>query len=105
MKAQGVVAPSMDEFMKDLKSATPPHAGAGIGLKRIVMIMLQMGNIRFASIFHGDPKSLPAKLQLRHPADSTLNASREGSACQDRSKMLPLEHVIAKYGDLQTPPG
>lgn len=102
MIAQGVDPSSMEDYMEGFRYAAPPHAGAGIGLERIVMLMLQLGNIRFASLFHRDPKSLPAKPQapqLRHPIDNTLHPPWEGSACGDISKMQPLENLIANYGD------
>ena len=81
MKAQGVDPSSMEHYVDGFRYRAPPHAGAGIGLERIVMQMLQLGNIRFASLFHRDPKSLPAipqVLQLPHPKDSTLDPPWEG---------------------------
>lgn len=66
------------------------------------MLLLQLGNIRFASLFHRDPKSLTAKPQapqLRHLKDSTLDPPWEGSACHDMSTTQPLENHIANYGD------
>lgn len=35
-----------------------PHAGAGIGLERVVMLYLNLGNIRRSSLFPRDPKRL-----------------------------------------------
>ena len=76
MKSQGVDPNSMEEYMEWFRLGAPPHAGAGIGLERLLMLMLKLENIRLASLFHRDPKSLPAKppaTTLRHPGDSTLD--------------------------------
>ncbi|MCJ1450145.1 hypothetical protein MMC28_000474 [Mycoblastus sanguinarius] len=102
MKAQGVDPSGMEDYMDGFRYAAPPHAGAGIGLERIVMLMLQLGNIRFASLFYRDPKSLPPKPpapQLRHMDCSTLHPPWDGTAPHDESQMQPLENLIANYGD------
>ena len=48
-----------DEGLKDyvdsFRYATPPHAGAGIGLERVVFLYLGLGNVRKASMFPRDP--------------------------------------------------
>ena len=67
------------------------------------MLMLQLGNIRFASLLHRDPKSFPAKIQapqLRHSKDSTHDPLWAESTCQDMSKLLPLVNLIAYYGHM-----
>lgn len=102
MKVQDVDPSSMEDCIDGSQYASQLHAGAGIELKRIVILMLQLGNIRFASFFHQDFTSLQAKPQvpqLRHPKDSTLDPPWEESGCQDMSKMQPLENIIANYGD------
>jgi len=75
-RAQGIDPSSMEDYMSGFRYAAPPHAGAGVGLERIVMLILQLGNIRFASLFHRDPKSFPPKPptpQIRHIEASTIN--------------------------------
>ncbi|KAL1732052.1 hypothetical protein EV714DRAFT_248249 [Schizophyllum commune] len=72
MRDAGVVpAGSLEEYMKAFEWGCPPHAGAGVGLERILMLMFKLGNIRFASMFPRDPKSLPEKIMppppLFHP--------------------------------------
>ncbi|KAK3167619.1 hypothetical protein OEA41_010746 [Lepraria neglecta] len=102
MKAQGVDPSSMEDYMDGFRYAAPPHAGAGIGLERIVMLMLLLGNIRFASLFHRDPKSLPPKPpapELRHLEDSTLHPPWGESTSHDDKQYQPLENLIANYGD------
>lgn len=93
----------MNEYINGFEWAAPPHGGGGIGLERLVMLMLQLGDIRHATLFPRDPKSLPARPnlpQLRHPEASTLHPPWEGS---DRAAafidMQPLEKLIANYGD------
>ncbi|OAL55854.1 aspartyl-tRNA synthetase-like protein [Pyrenochaeta sp. DS3sAY3a] len=94
---------SMEEYIQGFQWGAPPHGGGGIGLERILMLMMSLGNIRHASMFFRDPKSLPEKpviKQLRHPEASTMHPPWEG---QDRvlAKMdfQPIEKLIANYGD------
>jgi ergosteryl-3beta-O-L-aspartate synthase len=102
----GIDPSSMDEYMEGFRWGAPPHAGAGIGLERLVMLILQLGNIRLASMFHRDPRSFPRKPvveKLRHPEADTTSPSwrkEDGStlSLEDR-KMPPLFDMIANYGD------
>ncbi|KAF2498540.1 aspartyl-tRNA synthetase [Lophium mytilinum] len=94
---------SMEDYIQGFQWGAPPHGGGGIGLERILMLALNLGNIRHASMFPRDPKSLPAKpviKQLRHPEASTMHPPWEG---QDRAAagldFQPLEKLIANYGD------
>jgi len=54
--AKGIVLhqPYVDAF----KYGAYPHAGAGIGLERVVMLFLKLPNIRKTSLFPRDPKRL-----------------------------------------------
>jgi len=94
---------TMVEYMQGFEWAAPPHAGAGIGLERLCMLFLQLGDIRHASLYPRDPKSLPAKTvakQLRHPEASTLHPPWEGQEhAKKASDLQPLEKLIANYGD------
>ncbi|PSN62947.1 aspartyl-tRNA synthetase [Corynespora cassiicola Philippines] len=94
---------TMEEYIQGFQWGAPPHGGGGIGLERILMLLLNLGNIRHASLFPRDPKSLPAKpviKQLRHPEASTMHPPWEG---QDRAAAgldwQPVEKLIANYGD------
>tara|TARA_R110002003_G_scaffold126_51_gene11870 strand:+ start:1032 stop:4166 length:3135 start_codon:yes stop_codon:yes gene_type:complete len=94
---------TMEEYIQGFQWAAPPHGGGGIGLERILMLMMSLGNIRHASMFPRDPKSLPEKpviKQLRHPEASTMHPPWEG---QDRAvaniDFQPVEKLIANYGD------
>ncbi|KAF2750785.1 aspartyl-tRNA synthetase [Sporormia fimetaria CBS 119925] len=94
---------TMEEYIQAFQWGAPPHGGGGIGLERILMLMLNLGNIRHASMFFRDPKSLPEKpiiKQLRHPEASTMHPPWEG---KDRAAagidFQPVEKLIANYGD------
>jgi aspartyl-tRNA synthetase len=94
---------TMEEYIQGFQWGAPPHGGGGIGLERILMLMMNLGNIRHASMFPRDPKSLPERAaikQLRHPEASTMHPPWEG---QDRAvakiDLQPIEKLIANYGD------
>ncbi|GIK02140.1 hypothetical protein Aspvir_006183 [Aspergillus viridinutans] len=106
MRRSGINPDFMDDYLEGFRWGAPPHAGAGVGLERLLMLLLKLGNIRLASLFHRDPKSFPPKppaLLLRHPESSTIEPpwQREGrgSLAKDESELQPLEHLIANYGD------
>ncbi|GAA6054399.1 hypothetical protein JCM3770_002238 [Rhodotorula araucariae] len=56
MKAVGINPEEMQPYLNAFKLGCPPHAGGGIGLERVVMLFLQINNIRRASLFPRDPK-------------------------------------------------
>jgi ergosteryl-3beta-O-L-aspartate synthase len=94
---------TMEEYMSGFEWGAPPHGGGGIGMERILMLLLQLGDIRNATLFARDPRSLPYTppvKQLRHPEASTLHPPWAG---QDRAAahmdLQPLEKLIANYGD------
>ncbi|OJD29850.1 aspartyl-trna cytoplasmic [Diplodia corticola] len=93
----------LEEYVQGFEWGAPPHGGGGIGLERMLMLFLNLGDIRHASMYPRDPRSLPAKpviKQLRHPEFSTLHPPWEG---QDRVTasvdFQPIEKLIANYGD------
>uniref|UniRef100_A0A914LPZ7 Aspartate--tRNA ligase, cytoplasmic n=1 Tax=Meloidogyne incognita TaxID=6306 RepID=A0A914LPZ7_MELIC len=45
-------------YIDAFKYGCPPHAGGGIGLERVTMLFLGLGNIRLASLFPRDPKRI-----------------------------------------------
>lgn len=93
MKNAGIDEGSMKEYLEAFDWGVPPHGGAGLGLERVVFLLLNLGNVRFASLFHRDPKSLPAKPKsLPHPEASTLRRHEKGN-------LPPVEELIANYGD------
>jgi ergosteryl-3beta-O-L-aspartate synthase len=57
---------SMREYIEGFQWVVPPHAGAGIGLERLLSLSLELGNIRHATLFPRDPKSFPGASGLRN---------------------------------------
>ncbi|GAB5587918.1 aspartate--tRNA ligase dps1 [Umbelopsis nana] len=57
-KAHGVDMNHIQPYIEAFKIAAPPHAGGGIGLERVVMLYMGLGNIRRSSLFPRDPKRL-----------------------------------------------
>jgi nondiscriminating aspartyl-tRNA synthetase len=106
MRRVGIDPVLMDDYMEGFRWGAPPHAGAGVGLERMLMLILKLGNIRLASMFHRDPKSFPPKppiTMLRHPEASTLEPpwqkEDKSRKATDEKEMQPLEDLIANYGD------
>jgi hypothetical protein len=84
---------SLREYIQAFEWVAPPHAGAGIGLERLLSLVFQLGNIRYATLFPRDPKSFSAQpsTKLRYPDDDTLN--------RRKGHLQPLGNLIANYGD------
>jgi aspartyl-tRNA synthetase len=57
-REKGVDISTIQDYIDAFKFGAPPHAGGGIGLERIVMLYLDLGNIRKTSMFPRDPKRL-----------------------------------------------
>lgn len=58
MKSKGVDPDSMKGYVDAFRMGCAPHGGGGIGLERVLMLFLGLGNIRRASMFPRDPKRL-----------------------------------------------
>jgi aspartyl-tRNA synthetase len=57
-EAKGVPPASIQSYIDSFKHGALPHGGGGVGLERVVMLFLGLGNIRKAAIFPRDPKRL-----------------------------------------------
>lgn len=90
MKNVGMDPKSLGEYTEAFQLGAPPHAGGGIGLERIIMLMLQLENIRYASMFPRDPKSFPDS--GKPPPAPRPKIGRHGT-------LQCLEDLIAAYGD------
>ncbi|KAJ3874549.1 aspartyl-tRNA synthetase [Lentinula edodes] len=70
----------LEEYLDAFRWGAPPHGGAGIGLERLVMLILGVKDIRQTSMFPRDPRSLmepPKGLEgVRHPEADTLGISQ-----------------------------
>ncbi|KAK4915805.1 aspartate--tRNA ligase dps1, partial [Elasticomyces elasticus] len=93
IEAVGMDPDTLKEYMDGFAYVAPPHAGAGIGLERLTSLILELGNLRYASMYHRDPKSFPegAKSELRYPDATTLS--------RPKGTLQPLEQLVANYGD------
>jgi aspartyl-tRNA synthetase len=49
---------TIQAYIDAFKYGAPPHAGGGIGLERVVMLYLNLKNIRRTSLFPRDPRRL-----------------------------------------------
>ncbi|KAA6411840.1 MAG: aspartyl-tRNA synthetase [Lasallia pustulata] len=101
MDKQGIKKDGMEEYLDGFRWGAPPHAGGGLGLERIVMLLLNLGNIRLASLFPRDPKSFPVvrkPAELRYPEADTLHPPWKNRTRQENDYQ-PLEKLIANYGD------
>jgi aspartyl-tRNA synthetase len=57
-KMHGVELSTIQPYIDSFKRGVPPHAGGGIGLERVVMLYLNLDDIRRSSLFPRDPKRL-----------------------------------------------
>ena len=55
IKAKGMSIDSLSSYIDSFRHGVSPHAGAGIGLERVVFLYLGLDNIRKASMFPRDP--------------------------------------------------
>lgn len=46
LKTQNIDPDALKEYIDGFRRVAPPHAGAGIGLERLVSLLLELGNIR-----------------------------------------------------------
>ncbi|KAK4108841.1 aspartyl-tRNA synthetase [Canariomyces notabilis] len=103
MKKAGIEPAGMQEYLQGFEYGVLPHAGCGIGLERLVFLMLNLGDIRNASLFPRDPKSLPeqkqAILRLPHPEADTIRFAYDYEHGKSKLEMPPVEKLIANYGD------
>ncbi|KAI1097301.1 aspartyl-tRNA synthetase [Jackrogersella minutella] len=102
MKKAGVNPDGMEEYMQAFQWGAPPHAGCGIGLERVLFLLLNLGDVRNATLFPRDPKSLPAKNpdhsgKVPFPEADTIRYTFEGE--HDHVHLPDLEKLIVNYGD------
>jgi len=57
-EALGIPPASIQPYIDAFKYGSFPHAGAGIGMERVVMLFMNLNNIRKTSMFPRDPKRL-----------------------------------------------
>ncbi|KAH8885463.1 aspartyl-tRNA synthetase [Thozetella sp. PMI_491] len=103
MEAVGIDPVDMEEYLSGFEWGVLPHAGCGIGLERVVMLLLNLRDVRNASLFPRDPKSMPERkkttVKLRHPEADTLRFQIEYEVGNKNQELPPVEKLIANYGD------
>lgn len=57
-KRLGVDLKPIQDYVDSFQYGAPPHGGGGIGMERVVMLFLQLDNIRKSSMFPRDPGRL-----------------------------------------------
>lgn len=53
--AKGIPVDPLVPYINSFRHGVSPHAGAGIGLERVVFLYLGLDNVRKASMFPRDP--------------------------------------------------
>jgi aspartyl/asparaginyl-tRNA synthetase len=105
MREANIDPETMTDYLNGFKWGCPPHGGGGVGLDRVVMLMLQLGDIRWASLIPRDPRSFPQKgqslpegttvvaqnLLLHGPESTTFSTSSK----HIDSELPPLENVCS----------
>ncbi|KAK4183561.1 putative aspartyl-tRNA synthetase [Podospora australis] len=103
MKKAGLEPHGMQEYLQGFEYGVLPHAGCGIGLERLVFLLLNLGDIRNASLFPRDPKSLPEvkeeAVRLPHPEADTIRYAYDFEHGYPNLEMPPVEKLITNYGD------
>ncbi|KAI0484996.1 aspartyl-tRNA synthetase [Xylariaceae sp. FL0804] len=102
MKKAGVDPDTMEEYMQGFEWGAPPHAGCGIGLERVLFLLLNLGDVRNASMFFRDPKSLQVKNvskdeSVPYPDADTVRYAFEGD--HTHVHLPDLNQLIVNYGD------
>jgi aspartyl-tRNA synthetase len=54
----GIEIETIQAYIDAFKYGALPHGGCGVGLERVVMLFLNLGNIRKTSMFPRDPRRL-----------------------------------------------
>lgn len=57
-KVHGMDLEKIKSYIDSFRYGCPPHGGGGIGLERVVMLYLNLGNVRKTSMFPRDPKRI-----------------------------------------------
>ncbi|KAG7285729.1 hypothetical protein NEMBOFW57_008023 [Staphylotrichum longicolle] len=103
MKKAGVEPSGVEEYMQGFEFGVLPHAGCGIGLERLLFLLLNLGDIRNASLYPRDPKSLQEQkkdaVRLPHPEADTIRYAYDFEHGYPNLELPPVEKLIVNYGD------
>lgn len=107
----GIEPDTMPDYINGFRWGCPPHGGGGVGLERVVMLFLKLGDIRWASLLPRDPKSFP--MHGEDPAAASMKAatamilkgpeSRTFEVGKGRGELPPLENVRGCSSDFDPP--
>ncbi|PKS12571.1 hypothetical protein jhhlp_000779 [Lomentospora prolificans] len=99
----GVNMLDMEEYLQGFDYGVLPHAGCGIGLERVLFLLLNLGDIRNASLFPRDSKSLQPHDKgwqaLPHPEADTIRYSANYARDPKSVELPSVEKLISNYGD------
>ncbi|KAL8294006.1 hypothetical protein RB601_001530 [Gaeumannomyces tritici] len=100
MADAGITEDGLQEYLAAFEAGAPPHGGAGLGLERIITFMLELGDVRIASPFHRDTKSLPRRPPgLPHPEAST---KRRKSVAQSPPSLAATKRGLSSGSSLSS---
>ena len=83
MKSRDMDPEDFKSYLSIFKYGMPPHGGLGIGLERLTMKLLDMNNIRYASLFPRDMNSC------------LLYTSYRSACCNNRSNSNDSDYSAA----------
>jgi len=86
MEESGIGPKSMIDYINSFRWGCPPHGGGGIGLERVVMLVLRLGDVRWATLFPRDPRSFPNQDDL---AEASMAAAASLILHGPESKTFP----------------
>ncbi|KZT64350.1 lysyl-tRNA synthetase [Daedalea quercina L-15889] len=107
MRMADVEPDQAKDYVNGFRWGCPPHGGGGIGLERIVMLFLKLGDIRYSSLLPRDPRSFArtgqdlAEMSMAAATRQILHGP-EASTYQEgipHGDLPPLADLVAKYGD------
>ena len=75
MATTGIDPETMRDYINGFRWGCPPHGGGGVGLERVVMLFLKLGDIRWASLFPRDPKSFG--MHGQDPLEASMAAAQK----------------------------
>jgi aspartyl/asparaginyl-tRNA synthetase len=58
LRSKGIDSNTLKDYLNAFSYGCAPHGGGGIGLERVVMLYLDLKNIRRSTLFPRDPRRL-----------------------------------------------
>lgn len=89
---KGLDPRQFEDYLSIFKFGMPPHGGFGMGLERLTMTLLQLKNIREASLFPSDPRRI-ASNRIRSKLVFGGENVRNEIVRLLRGRNIPFEHL------------